>query len=186
MAKIASKAIVGAEKQKKDKYRVTNWSSYNKSLVRRGNRSIWIEEEAISNWYYEGPSQKGGQYEYSDTCIECLLGLKVVFSLAYRQLEGFACSIISLMGFEVQVPVYSQICRRASSVWRKLHLGVDEKTGMIHAQILTGNGKGDGDAQQVEDMLEQVESPIDKFSGDGAYDTYDIWECIGWMKTRSF
>lgn len=220
MAKIASKAIVGAEKQKKDKYRVTNWSSYNKSLVRRGNISIWIEEEAISNWYYEGPSQKGGQYEYSDTCIECLLGLKVVFSLAYRQLEGFACSIISLMGFEVQVPVYSQICRRASSVdidlavpkskvplfividstglkvygegewktrkhgiskrrkWRKLHLGVDEKTGMIHAQILTGNGKGDGDAQQVEDMLEQVESPIDKFSGDGAYDTYDIWELL--------
>jgi hypothetical protein len=62
--------------------------------------------------------------------------------------------------------------------WRKLHLGVDEKTGIIHAQVLTENGKGDGDAQQVEELLEQVESPIDKFSGDGAYDTFDIWNLL--------
>ena len=62
--------------------------------------------------------------------------------------------------------------------WRKIHLGVDEKRGMIHAQILTKNGKGDGDAQQVGKMLEQIKSPIDKFSGDGAYDTYEIWELL--------
>jgi len=220
MTKIASNSLSKAENPKKDKYRVTNWSDYNKSLVGRGNISIWIEEDAINDWYYEGPSQKGGQFEYSDTCIECLLGLKAVFKLPYRQLEGFACSIIGLMGFSVQVPVYSQICRRASSIdidlevpkskvplfividstglkvygegewktrkhgiskrrtWRKLHLGVDEKTGMIYAEVLTGNGKGDGDAQQVEDMLEQIESPIDRFSGDGAYDTSDIWELL--------
>jgi hypothetical protein len=57
-------------------------------------------------------------------------------------------------------------------------LGVDKKTGLIHAQVLTENGKGAGDAQQVKDMLEQVKSPIDKFSGDGAYDTYEIWELL--------
>ena len=27
-------------------------------------------------------------------------------------------------------------------------------------------------------MLEQVESPIDRFSGDGAYDTYEIWKLL--------
>lgn len=220
MAKIALKRASEVEKLKKDKYRITNWSSYNKSLVSRGNISIWIEEDALNNWYYKGPSERGGQFEYSDECIECLLGLKAVFKLGYRQLEGFACSIISLMGFDVKVPVYTQICRRASSIevdldvpksnsplfivvdstglkvygegewktrkhgiskrrtWRKLHLGVDEKTGMIYAEVLTRNGKGDGDAQQVEDMLEQVESPIDKFSGDGAYDTSDIWDLL--------
>jgi len=62
--------------------------------------------------------------------------------------------------------------------WRKLHLGVDEKTGFIHASVLTENGKGNGDAQQVEDLLEEVESPIDKFSGDGAYDTYEVWKLL--------
>jgi hypothetical protein len=63
-------------------------------------------------------------------------------------------------------------------------LGVDEKTGIIHAQVLTENGKGDGDAQQVEELLEQVESPIDKFSGDGAYDTFDIWNLLKEKKMR--
>ncbi|MFT5168524.1 MAG: hypothetical protein ACI8P3_003767 [Saprospiraceae bacterium] len=32
--------------------------------------------------------------------------------------------------------------------WQKLHLGGDEKTGLIHAQGLTEKGKGAGDAQQ--------------------------------------
>jgi hypothetical protein len=43
---------------------------------------------------------------------------------------------------------------------------------------LTINGKGDGDAQQIESMLEQVKSPVDKFSGGGAYDTYEVWELL--------
>ena len=57
--------------------------------------------------------------------------------------------------------------------WRKLHLGVDEKTGMIHAVCLTQN-KGH-DADQVEDLLEQVQVPIDTFSGDGGYDKHKCW-----------
>ena len=180
MAKIA---LAKEETKKKEKYRITNWSSYNKSLVNRGNITLWISEEVIGNWEYDGAKEKGGQFEYSDECIECLLGLKVVFFLGYRQLEGFAQSIISLMGFAVKVPSYSQICRRAKSItidllipksncpifmvvdstglkvygegewktrkhgiskrrtWRKLHLGIDEKTGIIHAQVLTENGK---------------------------------------------
>lgn len=217
MAKIA---LAKEATKKKEKYRITNWSSYNQSLVNRGNITLWISEEVIENWDYNGAKEKGGQFEYSDECIECLLGLKVVFFLGYRQLEGFAQSIISLMGFAVKIPSYSQICRRAKSItidllipktncpifmvvdstglkvygegewkarkhgiskrrtWRKLHLGIDEKTGIIHAQVLTENGKGDGDAQQVEGMLEQVTSPIDKFGGDGAYDTFGIWKLL--------
>jgi len=207
-------------REKKQKYKVTNWSSYNKSLVGRGDITIWLDEASVSNWYYEGASQQGGQYQYSDLCIECLLGLKAVFNLAYRQLEGFSNSIIRLMDLSIKVPSYSQINRRSSNLevdkavpkskkpiyivmdstglkvygegewktrkhgvskrrtWRKLHLGVDEKTGFIHAHLLTENGEGDGDSQQVEELLKQVESPIDKFSGDGAYDTYEIWKML--------
>ena len=212
---------VQKEVKKKEKYQVTNWSDYNKSLVSRGDITIWFDEDSLSEWFDDGPSQKGAQYIYSDKCIECLLGIKSVFKLPYRQLEGFAKSIAKLMGFATEIiPSYSQICRRSGSVevdisvpfsgtsiyivvdstglkvygegewktrkhgiskrrtWRKLHLGVDEKTGFIHASILTENGKGDGDAQQVGDLLEEVESPIDRFSGDGAYDTYEIWDML--------
>ena len=226
MAKIASKIEPSVTKEQKVKYKITNWSEYNKTLVNRGNITIWIDEDSIKNWYYDGPKAKGGQYEYSDQCIECLLGLKVVFGLGYRQLEGFASSIVCLMGLSINIPCYTQICRRASTIeinlnvpksntplfivvdstglkvygegewkarkhgvskrrtWRKLHLGVDEKTGMIYAEVLTGNGKGDGDAQQVKDMLEQVESPIDRFSGDGAYDTFEIWDYLNEKKIQ--
>jgi Transposase DDE domain len=224
MANIASKSAKKEESTKKDTYRVTNWSSYNKSLVKRGDITFWIEESALESWYYEDEQSRGGQYVYSDKCIECLLQLKAVFKLPYRQLEGFATSIIKLMNFEIQVPSYTQISRRAKDLsvdieapktnsplyividstglkvygegewktrkhgiskrrtWRKLHLGVDEKTGLIYAQVLTENGTGDGDAQQVERMLEQVKSPIDKFSGDGAYDTYEVWELLKELK----
>lgn len=220
MAKITKKEVCGKAAEKKDKYRVTNWSSYNKSLVGRGDITIWIEEEAVSSWYHEGPDQRGAQYVYSDVCIESLLRLKAVFKLPYRQLQGFAMSVVKIMGFKVEIPCYTQICRRAEDLdidmfvpkskapiyividstglkvygegewktrkhgiskrrtWRKLHLGVDEKTGIVHAHVLTENGKGDGDAQQVEDMLEQVETPIDRFSGDGAYDTYETWKLL--------
>jgi hypothetical protein len=224
MAKITWKQVEKEETKKKDKYRVGNWSTYNKSLIGRGNITLWIESSTVQSWYYDGPDQRGGQYVYSDECITALLQLKAVFKLPYRQLEGFAGSVIHLMGFEIEMPCYTQICRRAQGLevdievpkcrgpiyividstglkvygegewktrkhgiskrrtWRKLHLGVDEKTGLIHAQVLTENGKGDGDAQQVEKILDQVKSPIDKFSGDGAYDTYEIWKLLKELK----
>jgi hypothetical protein len=116
MTKIRSKTIEKEEKQEKDKYRVTNWSSYNKSLIGRGDITIWIEEEALDNWYYEGPDQQGAQYFYSDQCIECLLQLKAAFKLQYLQLEGFASSIIKLMYFNIEIPSYTQICRRAKEI----------------------------------------------------------------------
>ena len=60
--------------------------------------------------------------------------------------------------------------------WRKLHLGVDEETGIIHAVCLTKNDVDDAD--QVEEMLDQVKVSIDKFSGDGAYDKRKCWNAL--------
>ena len=116
MANLVSKNENINIEDQKDKYRVTNWSSYNKSLVNRGNITIWLSEEVIEDWYYQEESQVGGQYVYSDNCIECLVGIKSVFKLAYRQLEGFANSIITLLGFELKVPSYTQISRRAKGL----------------------------------------------------------------------
>jgi hypothetical protein len=220
MAKIQPSPAIDKPTEEKARYRVTNWSEYNKSLVNRGSITFWFDEDLQENWYYKGPEQRGGQFVYSDVCIVGLLQIKAVFNLKYRQLEGFVTSILSIMDLKLDVPSYTQVSRRAQQVdvqlslpksngplyivfdstglkvygegewktrkhgiskrrtWRKLHLGVDEKTGMIHAQVLTENGEGDGDSQQFRDLLDQVESPVDRVSGDGAYDTYDIWSLL--------
>ncbi len=34
----------------KQKFKVTNWSEYNESLRRRGNITVWLSYEAISQW----------------------------------------------------------------------------------------------------------------------------------------
>jgi hypothetical protein len=52
--------------------------------------------------------------------------------------------------------------------WVKLHLGIDERTGMILAQGCTGNGVHDDTV--FPELLDQVSRPIDQVSADGAYD----------------
>ncbi|MFT5168652.1 MAG: hypothetical protein ACI8P3_003897 [Saprospiraceae bacterium] len=47
MTKIASKSVEKEETKQKDKYKVTNWPSYNKALVGRGDITIWIDEEVL-------------------------------------------------------------------------------------------------------------------------------------------
>lgn len=49
------------EPKSKDKYKVLNWSDYNKSLKNRGRITIWLSEEAIEAWEYEGTREQGGK-----------------------------------------------------------------------------------------------------------------------------
>ena len=61
--------------------------------------------------------------------------------------------------------------------WRKLHLAVNPDTQEIEAEVLTENCGHDAD--QVEELLEQIDSPIDSFAGDGAYDQWKVYETLG-------
>jgi len=54
----------------KDKYKITNWAEYNKGLINRGNITLWIKDEVISYWKYDGKRERGGKKEYSDLSIE--------------------------------------------------------------------------------------------------------------------
>ncbi len=40
----------------KTKYRVSNWSEYDRALVRRGEITLWISEDAIEDWKPACPS----------------------------------------------------------------------------------------------------------------------------------
>jgi len=60
--------------------------------------------------------------------------------------------------------------------WRKLHLGVDEKTGEVVAAVLSSNNLSDSEALPM--LLEQVEKPIAQLSGDGSYDKRSCYEAL--------
>jgi Transposase DDE domain len=60
--------------------------------------------------------------------------------------------------------------------WRKLHLGVDEKTKEIIAVELTESRVHD--SQRLPPLLEQIPGPVGQVSGDGAYDTRACYEAV--------
>jgi hypothetical protein len=97
-------------------HKITNWSEYNRCLINRGKISLWITDGLLEHWFYEGCKQKGGQYVYSDACIEFCLTIKVVLKLGYRQTQGFIESIFETMEVDLPVPSYSDMCKRTSKV----------------------------------------------------------------------
>ena len=40
---------------KQKKYHVRNWAEYNQGLRRRGDLTVWFDEEAIANWIAARP-----------------------------------------------------------------------------------------------------------------------------------
>lgn len=63
--------------------------------------------------------------------------------------------------------------------WRKLHLGVDEKSGEIVAAVLSSNNLGDSEVlPQLLEQLDPLEDPIIQLSGDGSYDQRACYEAL--------
>ncbi len=60
--------------------------------------------------------------------------------------------------------------------WQKLHVAVDESTGLIEACMMTPNSIDD--AAMVEPLLEGIKADIEKIAGDGAYDKTKVYEVL--------
>ena len=97
----------------KEKYKIINWSSYNQALKARGSVTIWMSEEALKSWEYEGERKPGGKVIYSDLAIETCLVLRKVYHQKLRQTEGFVRSLFSLMRVGLSVPDYITMSRGA-------------------------------------------------------------------------
>ena len=80
------------------RYRVRNWPAYEAGLKRRGDLTLWLDEDALTGWQAPRRSTPGSQARYSDAAIELVLMLRLVFHLALRQAEGFAASVLRLLG----------------------------------------------------------------------------------------
>jgi hypothetical protein len=100
----------------KPAYRIRNWSQYNDALVRRGSITLWVDQDTLGAWRYQGSARRGAQFEYSDLAIQCLLTLRSVYHLTLRATEGFARSLFEVMQVDLTVPDYTTLCRRAATV----------------------------------------------------------------------
>jgi transposase len=202
----------------KRNYRIHNWKSYNAALINRGKITLWLDEESIKNWYALSPERKRGRTKkYSDMAIMTTLLLKQVYRLTLRACEGFMCSLVELLKLNIEVPCYTQISRRQSSIhlprlpvksnnihividssglkifgegewkvrqhgydkrrtWRKLHIGIDEKSKLIVTALLTENNCSDD--KKLPELLTQYQGKIYQVSADGAYDSHDCFDYI--------
>ena len=96
----------------KTKYRVKNWASYDRALVRRGDVTVWFSAAAIAAWEPAGVGRRGGQLRYSDLAIETALTIRLIFTLPLRQTEGFLTSLFGLMGLDLPAPDHTTLSRR--------------------------------------------------------------------------
>ena len=97
----------------KQRRRVTNWPAYEAGLRWRGDLTLWLDEAALSGWTAPRRTTRGGQPRYADVAIELVLTLRLVFHLALRQAEGFARSVLGLLGLDLSVPDHSTLSRRS-------------------------------------------------------------------------
>ncbi len=98
----------------KTKYRVRNWPTSEAALRRRGDVTLWFDEDAVDAWNAGPSGRPGGQRKYCDLAIVAALTLRVVFHLPLRQTEGFVASLIRLMGLDLETPDHTTLSRRNS------------------------------------------------------------------------
>jgi hypothetical protein len=96
----------------KAKYRVTTWSGYGAALVKRGNLTAWMVEEAITAWQAPATRKRGGQPVYSALAIETGLMLRLVFHRPLRQTEGLLRSIADGLAIDIAIPDHTTLSRR--------------------------------------------------------------------------
>jgi IS5 family transposase len=60
--------------------------------------------------------------------------------------------------------------------WRKLHIGIDEKSKLIVTALLTENNCGDD--KKLPELLNKYEGKYHQVSADGAYDSHECFDLI--------
>ncbi|WP_176072337.1 IS5 family transposase [Paraburkholderia mimosarum] len=117
----------------KGAYRVRNWREYNAGLIARGDVTMWIDESVLTQVSEAGPTRRGRPRVYSDAAIQMLLGLKQVFQLPLRALQGFALSLGKLAYPGLPVPNYTTLSRRAQTL--KVVLPMQRPDAPLHLVI---------------------------------------------------
>lgn len=121
---------------KKIAYQVRNWKDYNRSLINRGNLTLWFSEDTIKSWYQNPQkcNKRGRPFTYSNTYVELALTLRTLFRFSLRATQGFLEGLVSLMGLQLEVSHYSRLSRRAADL--DIQLGLLKKRSKTPTDIV--------------------------------------------------
>jgi IS5 family transposase len=119
------------------RYRVSNWAEYDRSLVQRGDITLWITPAAIKAWTPKSSGRRGAPRKYSDLAIETALALRLVFRLPLRMAEGFLRSLLAMMDLTLEAPDHTTLSRRSMNL--RVDLGLVNSKKPIHL-ILDSTG----------------------------------------------
>ena len=188
-------AVRGRRGGPRVRYAVRDWAAYDRSLVRRGDITVWVSPEAVAGW--RAPA---GRRTFTDAAIAAALTVRAVYHLALRQAEGLIRSIFGLLGIALPVPDHTTMSRRGRVLrldrsadtirgldlaidstglrlakpsgaghegWRKLHIAVDPATGQILADELSRSDVHD--TVPVPVLLDRITGRIGRVYGDAAY-----------------
>lgn len=100
--------------RKKPQYKITNWSSYNASLRKRGMISLYFPQGDIKSLfindtpYIEGDS--GQVATYLAPYIQLLYTLYRLFGWGIRQITGYIEDLWKTKGLNIPVPSFGHLC----------------------------------------------------------------------------
>ena len=128
----------------KQKYKVLNWTDYTESLRQRGNITVWLSEDAVSQWYetdrvYDGT---GTPRLYSDFAIITCHEIRLVYKLPLRQCQGFIDSLFQLMKIPLSCPDFSVLSKRLAELDIKVprYKKTEKMDDDIHAIAIDSTG----------------------------------------------
>ena len=99
----------------KTRYTPSNWAEYDRSLVLRGEITVWFTPGIIRGWTPVPSGKPGGQVRYADAVIELGLTLRLLLKLPWRQTEGLLRSLLRIGGIDLSVPDHTTLSRRSKS-----------------------------------------------------------------------
>jgi len=128
----------------KQKYKLRNWSEYNKALSLRGDITIWLSADAVAQWYeqdrvYDGT---GTPKRFTDFAIITCHEIRQVYRLPLRQTQGFINSLFRLMGLPLLCPNFSCLSKRLKELKIKVpkYKKTDKPLDGVHAIAIDSTG----------------------------------------------
>jgi hypothetical protein len=134
----------------KTKCRVTNWASYNKMLVNRGNLRLWISLDAISR---------------QSKNLKIKLRAKVHLGPIHLIIDSTGLSVFGQGQWAA--------AKHGKQGWKKLYLGVDDN-GILVAETLTGPNVDD--AKTGVTLIKKAGFKVKAVVGDAACDSREIYQ----------
>ncbi len=125
------------------KYRTTNWKTYNEALKARSSLLIWLD--TTMNWHGQPSGKRGRSQTFSDEAVQFCLSIKCLFNLPLRHAMGMTQSLLHLAGLNWAVPDYSTISRRQKTL--QVAIGAVPATTGLHLLVDSTGIKmlGEGD-----------------------------------------